>query len=326
MGQWLTLGYQDEGATALLKDGVTTQVGGSCAQWERACLVEGGRWDGERLCASPPPLLQVTLTSCSRNCSVSDPPISAAFSRANYPDKYRVRGSCGNVGLCAFLWALTDANGALLGPPNVTMTTPFLVPQGAAFITLGYSEINYCSCAGSVGMCIFGAAAAQGGGAPASLSPSASRTSTPTPSATPSSSAALVYVTITVAIAGADAAACLATPACPAALALALQGALGGNVSNLTVVAAGAGPLSPTASAPPAARRLAAAGPAEDARPRMLLASQGAAAAASPLDVISSSIFSSYASDPHLPLWATLRVRACVRTSGRRLEVPFARA
>ena len=85
---------------------------------------------------------------------------------------------------------------------------------------------------------------------------------------------AIVYVTISVAITGADASACLATPA---ALALALQGALGGNVSNLTVIAAGAGALSPTASASPVAkRRLDAAGPVQDARPRMLLASQGA--------------------------------------------------
>ena len=48
-------------------------------------------------------------------------------------------------------------------------------------------------------------------------------------------------------------------------------------MSNLTVIAAGAGALSPTASASPVAkRRLDAAGPVQDARPRMLLASQGA--------------------------------------------------
>ena len=106
-------------------------------------------------------------------------------------DKYRVRGASGARaarGPVCLPLGLTGASGSLLGPPNVTMTTSFFVPPGATFIALGYSEINYCSCAGSVGMCIFGAGA-QGGSALALASPSASLSSTPTPSVTPSSSA-----------------------------------------------------------------------------------------------------------------------------------------
>ena len=55
----------------------------------------------------------------------------------NSPDKYRPRGGCRLTGACLFLWGLTDASGLLLGAPAALMTTPFVVPAQAAFLTLG---------------------------------------------------------------------------------------------------------------------------------------------------------------------------------------------
>lgn len=128
-----------------LKDGVTYQVRAPpLPNFSRMATVPCGLF-ALPLCHVPP---QPTLTSCATDCNRTDPPISVTNSRLNYPDKYRLRQRCGMSGLCNFLWSITNANGTLLAPPNLTMTSPFLIPPGAAFLSFGYSQINYCSTAG----------------------------------------------------------------------------------------------------------------------------------------------------------------------------------
>jgi hypothetical protein len=158
--------------------------------------------------------------------------------------------------------------------------------------------------AGSVSMCIFGEQTSQ---------QSASSSTLAAPSAT-SSPSPLTYITITVTVAGVDASACLAVPACTAALVQALGGVLGQNVSSVTLVASGSGepPTSSNTTAssgPSSSRRRSLAVMDAASAPRILVTSLGGATSL-PTDALSAALFSAVSSDPYDPLWVTLQVSA----------------
>ena len=264
-GSTVTLGWQAAGASVTLRDGVSYAV---------------------------------TLANCARNCSVADTPAAAA---GGAPDSFRQRDGCGFSGTCPFLWAWTDAAGTLLAPPARAMATPVVVPASAAYLTLGYSQTNYCAASGAAAVCLFSAPVS-----PSAAPPSATPAATPTASPLPSAAVSVIIVTLTVT--GPDASVCATSAPCVGSLvnaaAAAVVAASPVTVLAGQVVAAGSG-------APPAlaalglrsSRQLAAGAAARSLATMPAGAFPGSGAA---IDALSAALLSAVSSDPAAPLWAIL--------------------
>lgn len=268
-GTLVKLGWQAPGSTALLRDGVTYSV---------------------------------VLQNCASNCSVADVAVAAVGAA---PDRFRERTGCGFSGTCPFLWSWTDSSGALLAPPALAMTTPMAVPVGAAYLSFGYSQTNYCAASGAASVCIFVA--------PPSPTPqSVSATLTASPSASSLPASASLVVSVTVVISGPDASACAASTACLSALLQAVTGFINAVIVAVELVGAGTG--SPPTSA--AHRALAIA--ADTSR---LLQDAAAAPGAFPgsgaaVDALSAALFTAVTSDPAAPLWASLKFALASNVTG----------
>lgn len=198
-GKQIMMGYQNPGSKAVVRDSSTNTV---------------------------------TLTHCTLNCSLPawkmDP---SSYGWVNYyPHRY-VNEPCGLSGTCLFVHAFTDAAGELLAPPRFAMQTALTVPANAAFVTMGYPDINALDNDGSAGVCAY------------PVPPAASATPTPTASATmsPVARSTGAIIEITIRLSGIDGAACSSSSVCLLALQRALAALANVSFSGVRIVAAGAG-------------------------------------------------------------------------------------
>lgn len=204
-GKQIMMGYQSPGSKAVVRDSTTNTV---------------------------------TLTPCTLNCSLPawrmEP---SSYGYVNYYPHRWVTEACGLSGTCLFVHAFTNAAGELLAPPRFAMQAAMTVPANAAFITMGYPDINALDNDGSAGVCAY------------PVPPAASSTPTPTPSATMSAVARSTgaIIEITIRLSGIDGAACTSSPLCLLALQRALAALANVSFSGVRIVAAGAGtgPVAP---------------------------------------------------------------------------------